>query len=1168
QALESLGYSPDKISSFTKSFMGKPASGFIQSHHTDTSNLLLPNIVVPCAYLFANTERSNLVTEVEVNPEMLSIRVYALGRFTPEWRSSVPGYVRSTVNQNSIKNFTFELSKFKKLLHAKSFVYDFQLRYVAYLLKPADSVSLALREMAQKTSSGRGGLSVNVHSSSALYSSESEDETPSGFSNDLDSDGSDLEGATHAGNNTSRPQNIGVDGPVSDRVPVPHLCTDVASHSGCYRLYDGIASEFADHHVFGSDIGSDTDSHLWQSTRADRPSYFYSGSHGHKSSGGVLSGVPIASSAPVPASRMDHTSQRSSDIDNSKQPHLHPFNSKGRGQHLYIGTDLAKTHSHTTGTQLRLDDGGKQEEVTIAAGPRKADGSNRARGKHPDYSIHRHGTMSSSNSHYMNTHSVAGYPTMMPSFSPTPLYNSSSADHAAKNSNRHTQHPQASTWKDLASGQKSIDQESNEYSLSRIHLTSIDSSVCVSLMALTPDCDTCIEEDHLELQRRKERHMSHSDISYEKTAKKDRESEQRHRHHHRHHRRRRHCDRHRNHDSSQQASVEGLSELRYDHNVNGRGDSRDRGPSAIDDIAGLFGHIKGKSALSMGHKNRTYNPHMPAATATDISGPGQNTSKSVVGSGGIGDAQKGHLHKRKGQSQSSYSGQQQQSYKHHVHPFQRWMESLSSNVITDPQMDGLYDQQQIVDSDNCQSHMRPTVYGPAQLSYYLVIDMDPQTTFGLSNLHASSVRSRNGSLGQLPDCLSDSPGSADEKMSMYGMRQCGEVWANEPTMVMEVSNIDPKEYDKEDPDVLRWIKKTARRIIKHTAIDYHRNINWYRICQQLHMADLPTFLVPSDVLELVGFIERRDREDVCTFDDSAQQLVLLDIPAERVIRSLQLRMRHLYLESALLMSSLCAHPTLKHSSAERMPLQDSGIIHPHAAATGLGAVTTPPSSPVALFVLSRSRIRFMFMSIRTRGNNNNGRRHSNRSSGGGRGGRSGMSISSLIGFDPIFSSSTQSQTQAVPTGATDTVHPHSYGSSVNKRSNGPNASSAAGAVDPSANGSSMAARAGSGTCAAASDGFFVRPLVEALPGSLLIIDPESGKYLARLILLNPFSCHSVLELLFERKADGTGTRLSGIYTISRDRRRSGLYEHERKHINMVLSTVSAVVWDVLTQNSQ
>ncbi|KAJ2495414.1 hypothetical protein GGI11_008436, partial [Coemansia sp. RSA 2049] len=65
------------------------------------------------------------------------------------------------------------------------------------------------------------------------------------------------------------------------------------------------------------------------------------------------------------------------------------------------------------------------------------------------------------------------------------------------------------------------------------------------------------------------------------TAKKDRESEQRHRHHHRHHRRRRHCDQHRNHDSSQKASVEGLSELRYDHNVNGHGDSRDHGPSAI-----------------------------------------------------------------------------------------------------------------------------------------------------------------------------------------------------------------------------------------------------------------------------------------------------------------------------------------------------------------------------------------------------------------------------------------------------------------------------------------------------------------------------------------------------------------------------------------------------------
>ncbi|KAJ1943316.1 hypothetical protein EC988_006264, partial [Linderina pennispora] len=122
-ALSSLGYSAEQIQRFTQQASLKQSAK-------------LPYIQVPRAYLFANTERSNLVTDVSVYPAMLSIRMHALSRFTSEWRSAVPGYVKSSVNPQSIKRFTLELSKFKKLLHAKSFVYDFQLRYVASLLKP------------------------------------------------------------------------------------------------------------------------------------------------------------------------------------------------------------------------------------------------------------------------------------------------------------------------------------------------------------------------------------------------------------------------------------------------------------------------------------------------------------------------------------------------------------------------------------------------------------------------------------------------------------------------------------------------------------------------------------------------------------------------------------------------------------------------------------------------------------------------------------------------------------------------------------------------------------------------------------------------------------------------------------------------------------------------
>ncbi|KAJ1906544.1 hypothetical protein LPJ81_001293 [Coemansia sp. IMI 209127] len=1413
RALEGLGYPPDKVSSITKAFIGKSTATFAPSRHAESSNTSLPSVMIPCAYLFANTERSNLVTEMEVNLETLSIRVYALGRFTPGWRSSVPGYVRSTVNQHSIKNFTFELSKFKKLLHAKSFVYDFQLRYVAYLLKPADSISACLYTMAQQANAGgEDGLEDEFYKhNTALYSSESESESAYDSSKSTDSD---HEEAAYPGGSTARPRNLGpaeshgrgkrkvvaqvlhvhidlavffgilsqqryystrfssrrlvrsrfpvmnremyeyfsnhsghyyfynegckppiqgsVDSPLSDRVPAADLCTDLASHSGCYRLYDGMFSETMDPRAFGSDMGSDSDSFVWPPVPGDRTLYFHSGSHGHKSTGGVLGSVPIASSAPAPASRMDHAGGRSSDADHGKQPHLHPFNSKGRGHHLYMGTDLARTQSYTTSTHSHHGDRGKQAAWPVAAGSMAAHSgayvSSKSRGKHLGHDMTQIGT--------------AGYPTV-PSFSPSPLYNSRSAGHSTKNGGHHGQQTRVPAWGDSTSGPKSLDQEAGEYSLCKIHMTSNDTSVRVSLMALAPDCDVCHDEDRLETQRRKERQQSHSEILGERAAKADKKTEHRQRHHH-HHRR------HQDHDNNGGQMHSGSrSESRQQQNSSSRAE-QSKGPRAIDNVSDLFNLQKGKSSLSITHKSPSYHPHIASVAATNIAAPRQSISKAG-GAGGGGFASQPYHH----------------AHDKHMRPFQRWMDSLASDIITDPEMDGLCDQQTAGDS-KCQIHAQSsTVHGLAQLSYYLIVDMDPQTTLGLSNLCAIEARSRNGSLGQLPDCLSDTPGSADDKMSVYGMRQCsscsrlsreagkaklctthkilslvrvdmrdwenkGDVWASEPTMVMEVSNIDPNEYDKEDPDVLHWIKKTARRIIKHVAMDYHRDINWYRICQHLRMADLPASLDPSDVLELVGFVERQGWEDVGAHDEEAQQLLSLDISATRVIRLLQLRMRRFYLEPSLLMTSMCACPVPKRTCTERACGQDSGSNQVQLAATvpaasGSGAVATPPSSPVVginqfshsrhstvdrsgaayaearqdaiagghvnthtlpwnplcpvaaidshgrivpgrssdninevlqllspleLSINRRTLLDPAFQKVLGRyvqfdivaspwlckrhrhttsapiykwslngspvtdageddnraerdgqfgsssvrdaaaalrkpdlfsysmnkrlqqvqesdgltpslGSGSDSRRRS-QDSGGGRISRAGASISSLIGLEPPAPSlSTQ------PQGTADHMHSHSYSSTMNRRVEALGGT-ASGLADAGAASSASIAGLGSATAgapAAAPDDYFLRPLVEALPGSLLVVDPDSDEYAARLLLLNPFSCHSMLELLFERRDGGKGVRLGQIRTVSRDRRRNGLYEHERKQVNMVLSTVSAVAWDVLTQSN-
>ncbi|KAJ2812130.1 hypothetical protein GGI24_006720, partial [Coemansia furcata] len=372
-------------------------------------------------------------------------------------------------------------------------------------------------------------------------------------------------------------------------------------------------------------------------------------------------------------------------------------------------------------------------------------------------------------------------------------------------------------------------------------------------MALAPDCDSCRADLIVEAQKSKERQLSHRQADGVDGGNQE-EQRRRHHHHHRHHHRNRH-----------QLKREGKAEDPADSIESRRRRHRRRkghsnGADAIDDIDTLFGSPGSKSMRGTKQPYHPYQSLAATAKATNIAG-------SRVG------AEAGRQRHR---YDGTRSGIDRQS------PLQRWMSSLASDFITDPQIDGL---QALANKDP--SQVSSSGSSSAQLSFYLVIDMDPQTTIGLSNLQADDSHSRNGSLVPLRGSAIHVGNGSVNDAGLLGSRQCqscrslslkagspkvcgvhkvlgaiqidmrdwenkGDVWSKEPTMVMEVSEIDPDEYDREDPDIVAWIQETTRRVIRHAMVDYHRDFNWYLVYQRLRVADIPRGLVPSDIGDLVA----------------------------------------------------------------------------------------------------------------------------------------------------------------------------------------------------------------------------------------------------------------------------------------------------------------------------
>ncbi|PIA19230.1 hypothetical protein COEREDRAFT_84537 [Coemansia reversa NRRL 1564] len=1024
EALAGLGYSADSIELFTDSVIGELQHNlYTHSAHSGAAQATLPSIQVPGAYLFANTERSNLVTDVEVSPEMLSIRMHAMNRFTSEWRSTVPGYVRSAVIPRSIKKFTSELAKFKKLLHVKSFVYDFQLRYVACVLK-------RIRPNPSRFSSGGGGAGIDsdlrdLQEQYVIYSSDSElddagDSSSSDETSSSEADGGGLfaEAVSPAG--TAEGRRIrrlrkrtiaqalcvhidltiflralsqqryystrfssrrlvrtqfsmmhreiyeyfldhseryhfyteGCRPPPSckeeqygqgRKIPVPDLCSIKALHSGCYRLYEGALPDSM-HPRHNDDDGaaflrplSDSNAYGWPpqpppSQSGERFPLHLSEAYGTSSrpisirnSVQRIPGSAAASSAPEPVWKMPQ--QRSAAEDSSHgRAQAYPFPGSG---HDGSGNPNLRANSGgysgvSVASRRMRADAGKQASSSYAPGPQWSDPSGEGKsgagfikgaGQRVPSTGRGYGAAPLTAGQYVSV--LASERPGVPPLVPSPLGVGGGA--TSYGGQGWQQRRGEDGGRRDSSTARMLDFAVSEYSACKIYLQSNDTSVHVSLMAMAPDCDVCRVESSAEALRRRERLHSHDQQPRYGQPGNAAENLHKHRRPHRRHKR-----------------VEGFEDERRRSHRHAR---------AIDDMGILFGTQKARNVHGQGRSHHPYHATMDSGTGIS-----------------------GRMEHRRSHGQT----RNERGWHDAGAPLRRWMASLESGVIADPQADGL----------------EPGAAGQAvamgQISYYLIIDMDPQTTVGLNSLKTDDQHSRNGSLG-----LGDSDGH-DDSAKTTGTRQCagcsafaqtgghcgvhralraaqvdmrdweskGEVWAAEPTMLIDTSTIDPDAYDREDADVLRWIKHTAKRIISHTAVDYHRDFNWYRISQHLQMANLPVGLAPRDVAAIFAFVERQSCIDVGDADQRVQRLLRLEIPALRIIESLQLRLRHLCSEPTLLMTTLQSSPRPGSSSSSRSSSSGSqrigsAVSRPAVSTSSIHA--TPPATPIAdtSFGLSR-----------------------------------------------------------------------------------------------------------------------------------------------------------------------------------------------------------------------
>ncbi|CAG8503793.1 2965_t:CDS:10 [Ambispora gerdemannii] len=123
------------------------------------------NVAIDCpaVFLLKALQGGSIMCEVRIQGVFVCVTLYTLNRRYGRLRVAAPGFDVIEGDRNSLKIFTEECGRFKKLIHVNSFVYDFHLNYIKYILENQKNIPapFSILEFIKAF--------INVYSRSASY---------------------------------------------------------------------------------------------------------------------------------------------------------------------------------------------------------------------------------------------------------------------------------------------------------------------------------------------------------------------------------------------------------------------------------------------------------------------------------------------------------------------------------------------------------------------------------------------------------------------------------------------------------------------------------------------------------------------------------------------------------------------------------------------------------------------------------------------------------------------------------------------------------------------------------------------------------------------------------------------------------------------------------------
>ncbi|CAJ0636138.1 1162_t:CDS:10 [Entrophospora sp. SA101] len=92
-------------------------------------------------FLLKALQGGSIMCEVGIQNEFVCVTLYTMNRRYGKLRMAAPGFIAANGDRHSLKVFTEECGRFKKMIHVNSFVYDFHLRYIKHILEEQMDIS-------------------------------------------------------------------------------------------------------------------------------------------------------------------------------------------------------------------------------------------------------------------------------------------------------------------------------------------------------------------------------------------------------------------------------------------------------------------------------------------------------------------------------------------------------------------------------------------------------------------------------------------------------------------------------------------------------------------------------------------------------------------------------------------------------------------------------------------------------------------------------------------------------------------------------------------------------------------------------------------------------------------------------------------------------------------